>query len=160
MNLVTRTPGAWSRGCRRRDDIPTGCRAASAHASGTAGGMVPARRSGAKKNPATVRLRTGRYAKPETLAILARSEQKTLDGYVMRLFDLQIGAAAARLGVRRRVRGHKKAPVTGAGAANDTSSLPHHATSPSPKRLPIDEGGTSVTRPRRLVIRAPRGAGR
>jgi hypothetical protein len=70
-------------------------------------GFAKRERAGAKKNPATVQLRTGRYAKLEMLAILARSDLNALDAYVTRSFQLQIDALADRLGVGRREQSRK-----------------------------------------------------
>jgi hypothetical protein len=65
-------------------------------------GFASRERAGVAKNPAAVRLITGRYATFDTLAALAPSNPRAFYAYAMRLVKLELDRMAENLERERR----------------------------------------------------------
>jgi hypothetical protein len=65
-------------------------------------GFASRERAGVAKNPAAVRLVTGRYATLDTLAALAPTDPKAFYAYAMRLLRAELDRMAANLERERR----------------------------------------------------------
>lgn len=95
---------AW----RRRDGKHRQCQRAARRGFRTCGfhgaGFAAREQAGTAKNPAAARLVTGRYAKLETLEMLAPTDRRAFVALGMRVLEEQIDALAGRLGVGCRKR--------------------------------------------------------
>ena len=97
---------AW----RFREGVFHQCQRAARRGFRTCGfhgaGFAARERAGKAKNPAAARLVTGRYAKLQTLKVLAPTDRRAFFALGMRMLEEQIDALAGRLGVGRRQRKH------------------------------------------------------